>query len=405
MNQKICLTTLEYPPDVGGVGESAQRIAQMLLDLGYQVHVAVFRAVFRRERDLAETGKYRRSGYQTSEQDGVIVHRLQPAVRSTMAKNQDYLTDLYGQLESLQQKYKFDLLHSFFINETGFLTTLLAQENHLPVITSVRGADLHKHIFDPKQYAQITWTLARSSWVTFVSRSLLHRARILVPSITYKSSAFWNSIAPIDWHNLQTPNLVEDLRGTVIGSVGKFRDKKGLEYLLDSCQNLSQEYELTLLLVGDFVAKENNYWKQELDRNNFANRIVITGVLTHQEALAYLPYMDIFAIPSLHDGCPNALLEAMLASRAIVGTNVDAIGEILEDGIDSLLVDPSSSKQLEIALRELLNRPLWRQKLGAQAREKALQQLNPSVEKYHWQQVYQRVLNKPASVVLNSNLT
>ncbi|HAG81978.1 MAG TPA: glycosyl transferase, partial [Cyanobacteria bacterium UBA12227] len=47
MKQKICITTLEFPPDVGGVGESAYRIAQMLLELGYEVHVAVFRAVFR----------------------------------------------------------------------------------------------------------------------------------------------------------------------------------------------------------------------------------------------------------------------------------------------------------------------------------------------------------------------
>jgi len=47
MKQKICITTLEFPPDVGGVGQSVSRIAHMLLDLGYEVHVAVFRAIFR----------------------------------------------------------------------------------------------------------------------------------------------------------------------------------------------------------------------------------------------------------------------------------------------------------------------------------------------------------------------
>ena len=36
MTKKICLTTLEFPPDVGGVGESVQRIARMLIDLGYE---------------------------------------------------------------------------------------------------------------------------------------------------------------------------------------------------------------------------------------------------------------------------------------------------------------------------------------------------------------------------------
>jgi L-malate glycosyltransferase len=42
----VCLTAQEFPPDVGGVGVSAKRIASLLQDLGYQVHVAVFRSVF-----------------------------------------------------------------------------------------------------------------------------------------------------------------------------------------------------------------------------------------------------------------------------------------------------------------------------------------------------------------------
>ena len=79
-----------------------------------------------------------------------------------------------------------------------------------------------------------------------------------------KSSAFWNSIAPLEFNNLPTPTLADQLQGMVIGSVGSFRDKKGLEYLLDACQQLQLETDLTLLLVGDFVEKERGYWEQEL---------------------------------------------------------------------------------------------------------------------------------------------
>ena len=395
MNKKICLTTLEFPPDVGGVGESVQRIAQMLTDLGYEVHVAVFRALFRQETQMAATGKYRRSGYQTSEQKGVMVHRLFPAVRSTVAKEQDYLCDLYGLLQRLHQQYQFDLFHAFFINEMGFLTTLLARENNLPVINSVRGADLHKHIFNPQQQGQILWTLENSSWTTFVSRDLMYKARTLVSGVRTKSSAFWNSIAPIDFDELPTPSLVEELKGTVIGSVGRFRDKKGLEYLLDACARLQSESELTLLLVGDVVAKERDYWEQEISNSEIEN-ILITGTVNRQQALAYLPYIDIFAIPSLHDGCPNALLEAMFASKAIVGTRVDAIGEILQDRVDALLVDPYSSGELETALRELIKQPDLRQELGIAAGKK-VSQLNPFIEQQNWEQVYRYVLGVSTS--------
>lgn len=401
MMKKVCITTLEFPPDIGGVGESAQRIAQMLINLGYEVHVAVFRAIFRREKQMAKEGEFSRSYYETSGRNGVTVHRLFPAVRSTSAKEQDYLCDLYGLMQRLQQQYHFDILHGFFINETGFLTTLLAKENDLPVINSVRGADLHKHIFNAQLQEQIRWTLENSSWVTCVSRDLMYRARIIAPEIETKSSAFWNSIAPINFDNLPTPPLVENLRGTVIGSVGRFRDKKGLEYLFDACRRLHEESELTLLLVGDFVAKEKDYWEQELKSSGLADNVIITGTVSRQEALAYLPYMDIFAIPSLHDGCPNALLEAMFANLAIVGTRVDAIGEILQDRVDALLVNPHSSKELENVLRELIHQPDLRQQLGLAAWQK-VSQLNPFVEQQNWEQVYRHVINVPTFIPLPS---
>lgn len=392
MRRKICITALEFPPDIGGVGESVQRISHMLMDLGFEVHVVVFRAVFREQRAKAAAGEFQRPSCQTTQTDGVIVHRLQPAVRSTQAKEQDYFCDLYGLFQSLHRHYQFDVLHAFFINEMGFLTTLLGQEAGIPVINSVRGADLHKHVFSPQQFGQITWTLENSAWTTFVSRDLMQRARALVPSIRNKSSAFWNAISPLDFSHLPQPKLVDKLQGTVIGSVGSFRDKKGLEYLLDACQSLELNTPLTLLFVGDFVAKEQDYWQQVIQGSGLSDQIVITGKVSRTEALAYLPYMDIFAIPSLHDGCPNALLEAMLAAKAVVGTNVDAISEILEDNVNGRVVSPADSVALAQVLQPLITQPQLRERLGLAARETVLQKMAPSVEQQQWQQVYQQVL-------------
>ncbi|MEO0015328.1 MAG: hypothetical protein RLZZ535_3717 [Cyanobacteriota bacterium] len=386
----ICITAQEFPPDVGGVGVSAKRIALLLTELGYQVHVAVFRSIFRQERKLAEAGKFSRSRCETSIQDDITVHRLYAAVRSTVARDQDYLMDIYGQLTTLHKQYQFEVVHAFFINETGFLTTMLAKENDLSVINSVRGADLHKHIFDSQQQKQIAWTLENSDWNTFVSQDLMHRARLFAPTITYKSSAFLNSIAPINFDNLPTPALVDKLQGIVIGSVGNFRDKKGIEYLLDACQTI--EAEFTLLFVGEFVPKEREYWSQELANSGLQNKIVITGKVSRDQALAYLPHMDIFAIPSLNDGCPNALLEAMLAEKAVVGTNVDAIAEIIEDGVNGFLVNPYSSEELNIAIAKLIENPLLRQNFGKLAKQKILQDLNPAIEQANWQEIYDRVL-------------
>ncbi|MEB3342876.1 glycosyltransferase [Okeania sp.] len=387
MKKKVCLTTLEFPPDIGGVGESVYRISRMLLELNYEVHVAVF--YFPKNLKTLQ-----RSDCKTKEKDGILIHRLKAAIRQIKSYTiMDFRSEIYFQLQQLHQHFKFDLLHSFFIKETGFLTTLLALENDLPVINSIRGSDLHKHIFDPQQHAQLCWTLEKASWLTFVSQDLCKRARMLVPNLEAKSSVFGNSIRPVDFDNFATPELVKNCRGMVVGSVGRFRNKKGLEYVLDACSQLTAEnVELTLLLVGDFVTGEQEYWHTELQNSRINDRIIVTGMLSRTEAIKYLPYMDVFMIPSLNDGCPNALLEAMLASRAIVGANVDAIGEILIDGVDGLVVNPGSSEELVVALRQLQRSPQLRQDLGKSARKKVLEQLAPAVEKENWAKVYQQVL-------------
>lgn len=388
MSIKVCITTLEYPPDMGGVGESVHRIAHLLSDSGYEVHVAVFHSKYCNASEVC----HHDTACKTEQKDGIFVHRIQPPVRCAQPTKQDFLSDVYFQLKLLYEEHQFDLFHAFFVNETGYLTTLLARENDVPVINSVRGSDLHKHIFSPSMYAQMVWALENSAWVTFVSPDLQERAALIAPSIQTKSSTFWNSIAPINFSQLSKPALIDRLQGHVIGSVGRFRDKKGIEFLIDACATLSQEVELTLLLVGDFADKEQIYWKQKLQTSAIADRMIITGILDRQNALAYLPYMDIFAIPSLNDGCPNALLEAMMAARAIVGTNVDAIGGILEDGLDAFLIKPASARELEEALRRLIAQPELRKQFGTAAQQKVLTQLNPKVEQSHWQYVYEQAL-------------
>lgn len=386
--KKICITTLEYPPDVGGVGESVNRIAKMLTNSGYEVHVAVFRS----KQRLVSDDSRRRASTKTEVQDGIYVHRIKSGVRDNSQEINEFFSDVYFQLQLLHQTHKFDLLHAFFMIETGYVTTLLAKENDIPVINSIRGADLHKHIFNPKNHGQVTWILENSDWTTFVSRDLQKRARVLAPGIKEKSSAFWNSIVPIEFDGLTTPDLVKELPGIVIGTTGRFRDKKGIEYLLDACTKLSHKIDITLLLIGDFVEKERKYWEQELQQCTLGDKLRITGIVTRQETLAYLPHLDIFAIPSLTDGCPNALLEAMLAGCAIVGTNVDAIGEIIENGADGLLVNPGSSNELAAALHHLAVNPELRQQLGIAAKKKVREQLAPSVELGNWLKVYQQVL-------------
>ena len=197
------------------------------------------------------------------------------------------------------------------------------------------------------------------------------------------------------------PSLVNELSGLVIGTTGRFRGKKGIEFLLDACGKLTPEIDITLLLIGDFIEKEKSYWEQELKNQGLGSRLKITGMKTRQETLAYLPYLDIFAIPSLTDGCPNALLEAMSAGCAIVGSNADAIGEIIEDGVSGLLVNPANGAELAAALKYLADRPELRKKLGSVAKVTVETELAPEVELNNWLSIYQGLLNSSNNQVMH----
>jgi len=193
---------------------------------------------------------------------------------------------------------------------------------------------------------------------------------------------------------------LEQLQGTVIASTGRFRDKKGLEILLEACAALAPKRELTLLLVGDYAEREKTYWQQQVAESGIQDQVILTGMVDRATALAYLPSVDIFAVPSLHDGCPNALLEAMLAGKAIVGSQVDAIGEILRHGDNGLVVPPGDSMALAQALERLADNQALRQTLGQAAQKTALTELSPEREQSHWAHIYAQMLTSPQENVV-----
>ena len=62
--------------------------------------------------------------------------------------------------------------------------------------------------------------------------------------------------------------------------------------------------------------------------------------------MTYLTKSDVVIIPSLEEGLPNLLLEASICSKACIGSNVGGIPEVIEHGINGLLVEPGNVKGL-----------------------------------------------------------
>jgi glycosyltransferase involved in cell wall biosynthesis len=85
-----------------------------------------------------------------------------------------------------------------------------------------------------------------------------------------------------------------------------------------------------------------------------------------------LAALDLFVLPSLYEGLPFAVLEAMAMERAIVATAVDGTSEVIEDGCSGLLVAPGAAGPLAAAIVRLLDDAALRARLGSAARARAV---------------------------------
>jgi glycosyltransferase involved in cell wall biosynthesis len=97
---------------------------------------------------------------------------------------------------------------------------------------------------------------------------------------------------------------------------------------------------------------------------------------------------DIFALPSLSEGVPLALLEAMFAGQAIVASGVGGIPEIVTSGREALLVPPGDPRALGVALARLLEDAPLRRGLGAAARRRADREFTVSTMVDNYERLY-----------------
>ena len=130
-----------------------------------------------------------------------------------------------------------------------------------------------------------------------------------------------------------------------------------------------------------------------MDSHPCRNRIHITGTVDRQEVPAYLEHVDIYVLPSLQDGCPNSLLEAMYAKKAIVASDVSGIREAIDHEHSGLLVAPGSHTAVADAINRLISNPGKRSEMGENACHKIEECYSTETEKTAWLTLYRQLID------------
>jgi glycosyltransferase involved in cell wall biosynthesis len=112
--------------------------------------------------------------------------------------------------------------------------------------------------------------------------------------------------------------------------------------------------------------------------------------------------MDIFVLPSLNEGLPMTVLEAMAASKPVIATRVGAIPSVIKDSENGLLVAPKDPEGLQNAIASLLNDPERRRRLGDQAHAWVSQNYTSEAMALKYREMYEEVLGKPAPSAISA---
>ena len=153
---------------------------------------------------------------------------------------------------------------------------------------------------------------------------------------------------------------------SILGVVGRLHKQKGHIYLLKAMRQIIKEYPGAVLLVmGDGPLRMR--LRQVCSKLLIHMYVKFLGLRHDIKEITAL--IDVFILPSLWEGMPNVLLEAMALGRPIVATRVGGVDEMIEDGTSGVLVPPADKKALAEAVIHLLGRPDKGRGLGQMARK------------------------------------
>ena len=265
-------------------------------------------------------------------------------------------------IRSIIERHKIDIIHCHGI-KPDLYAFLAARHNNIALVSTC-----HLWAFDSKK----EW------FISALERCILHAIdRVvavsdhIVPQLRrfgLRADVIYNGIDVAPFYN-----SVSDFRQRmnwcgrpVVGAIARLAPQKGLQYLLRAAPEVLRETPNALFVfVGD--GPERQALEAQAKCLGIEGSVCFLGV--RQDIPELLSSMDVLAMPSLDEGLPMALLEAMASGRAVVASTVGSIPRVIQDRVNGIMLSPGDVTGLTLALQDLLKSREFRVALGQKARE------------------------------------
>ena len=151
----------------------------------------------------------------------------------------------------------------------------------------------------------------------------------------------------------------------MVGTAARLCSQKGLPYLFDAAAVILREFpDVTFVVAGD--GPEREALRRRTGQLGILPNVKLLGSCSDMPR--FYVSIDAFVLPSLAEGMPMALIEAMAAGKAVVATSVGSVPVLVQDRKNGLLVKPGDVAGLTSALRHVIGDRDLRARLGRNAR-------------------------------------
>lgn len=187
------------------------------------------------------------------------------------------------------------------------------------------------------------------------------------------------------------PPQHSDGDGPIITNIGRLNPQKAQHNLLTAAKLvLEQRPDARFMIVGQ--GRLDQPLKEQAQRLGIAERVTFTGL--RKDIPAVLAQTDIFTLPSLWEGLPLTAIEAMAAARPVVLTDVGGNSELVQSGLNGMIVPPDDVDALAATLMELLNDEQRRTEMGRAARQRVQYDFSIDTIAAQHEALYESIWNK-----------
>jgi glycogen(starch) synthase len=341
---RILFLSGAFWPVIGGVEVRAAKLLPALRDRGYEFVVATGQS----SADLPLQATFQ----------GIPIYRFP---FGQIGQNLNLLMKIQQQILKLTRTFAPNLIHRNGVGVDNFFALTAAKAVSVPFLVTLINDLRTQSLSRDTLYGNLLQT---ADWVNTVSQAALTQLQQLLPDVIPRSSVIHNGI---DGKGFVPKPLPTEYPRLLF--LGRLHYQKGVDIALRAFAAVLRHVpHARLIVAGD--GHERAALQRQTEQLGLTQAVDFLGWIAPEQVPAIIGSATMLVIPSRWEGLPNTALQAAMMGRAVIGTKVGGLPEIVEHQQTGLLVEPENVDALTEAIVSLLKSPQRLFQLGQGAHAK-----------------------------------